>query len=120
MKITKLLFALLLAITVSSCSQKPSNVAESFLNDISNNKFEDAKKLSTPEAQSLIDNIMKEGSANPESSKWTYKITKEETKGDISTVYFTNIPTGKPEMKQSVRLVKNDGHWLVSKLALEQ
>lgn len=119
MKITQLLFALIFAFLISSCSKSPSSVAESFLNDLSNNKFQDAKKLSTPEAQSIIDNIMKEGSANPEATKWTYKITSEETKGDISTVYFTNTIQGKPELKQSVRLVKSDGDWKVAKLAVE-
>lgn len=119
MRKINLLLALLITFLLASCTKSPSSVAETFLNDLQNNKFEDAKKISTTEAQVIIDGIMKEGSSNPESSKWTYKITNEETKGDIATVYFTNTPAGKPALKQSVRLVKSDGDWKVSKLSVE-
>lgn len=119
MKKINLILAVFIVALLASCSKSPSSVAETFLSDLQNNKFEDAKKLSTPEAQTIIDGMMKDGSASPEATKWTYKITSEETKGDISTVYFTNTIQGKPELKQSVRLVKSDGDWKVAKLAVE-
>jgi hypothetical protein len=120
MKFTKLLFYLLFIQALTSCTKGPSTVAESFLNDLTNNKFEEAKKLSTPDAQAVLDGFMKEGSTNPNASKWSYKITKEETSGDISTVHFLNMPVGKPELKQTVRLVKKDGNWFVANMTIEK
>ena len=119
MKLKNLSLAFITVLLFASCSKSPTEVTESFASSMNNNKFEDAKKVCTPEMQMILDNMMKAGSVNPNSTPGKMTITKEDTKGDISTVYFTSSDSKNASIKQSARLIKSDGNWLVSKLTIE-
>jgi hypothetical protein len=58
MKKISLVFAVFVVSLLTSCSITPSSVAKTFLSDLQNNKFEDAQKISTPEAQTLLEGMM--------------------------------------------------------------
>jgi lipopolysaccharide export LptBFGC system permease protein LptF len=106
----------LISVIISSCTQSPSNAAKSYLEAVKNNEFEKAKSYATKDLQENL--TYSSNSADIDLHKdRSFDIVSEKINGDMANVSFKTINKGiaNPE-EQTIRLVKQDGKWLVSNL----
>jgi hypothetical protein len=95
-------------------SESPKSVAEKFLQATSELKFEEAKKFCTPETGKFLDMMSSLTAMMPDSAKnkkSKFEMISEDIKEDVATVTYTeNAKTD----KQTIKLKKVEGKWLVS------
>lgn len=101
---------------LSSCStaDSPKEVASKFLSALAGNKFEEAKKLATPESAQMIDMIsnltMNADSTHDERSP-KFEMLSEKIEGEVASVTYKVDNENKEEV---LKLRKVDNKWLVS------
>ncbi len=112
-KISHVLSIAFLTLVLASCSSgdSPKIVTEKFLNAIADKKFDEAKKLATPESAQMMDMIAGIASMEQDQAKVSFEVLSEQIEGDKATVLFKS--TEKDE-EQSMILRKVDGQWKVS------
>ena len=120
----KILFAfstlLLATIVIVSCSNKnsPKEVATTWLNGFYHMDYAAAKKVSTPETDTLISQLEQlSGMMTTDSSRKEMKkivITVKDVKEDGNKAVATYTLSENPSKEQKIDLVKKDGKWLVA------
>lgn len=122
MKITKIaivMFALMGAL--ASCKKdgnSPGDVAKAFMEAVDTKKWDEAKKLSTPESATMIDMLKSIYDMAPDSVKnktTKFEITDEKIEGENATVTLSASDDESPKPKEEkIKLVKKEDKWLVN------
>lgn len=102
-----------------SCKSKsnPKDVATNFLNALVKLDYEGAKKYGTPETGKMMDMLSSFSGMMPDSIKSKAKETKVEIKGykeDGDNCEVSYMNSDKPDVVQTLNLIKVDGKWLVN------
>ena len=105
-----------IAVILSSCTQSPSDTAKDYLEAVKNNEFEKAKSFATKDLQ--VNLTYSSNSADIDLHKdRSFDIISEKINGDMANVSYKTINKGIANPKeQTIRLVKQNGKWLVSNL----
>ena len=108
-------FPLIIALLFAACgggSESPSAVAKKFLDHTNKLEFKEAKTYSTKATGELLDMVAgMAGMMGEQPPAPAYTIAGETIDGDTATVSYRS--EGK-EADESIKLVKEDGKWLVS------
>ncbi|MFM7177618.1 MAG: DUF4878 domain-containing protein [Bacteroidota bacterium] len=105
---------LFLVLVLSGCSnENPSDVVIDFIYAVENKQFDDARELSTPDTDKLIN--LQESIANFSQDSTPFvkskiEIIEERIMGDTAYVKFVSE---EEDMPTTIKLVKTDGSWLV-------
>ena len=106
--------AVILLFAISGCSnENPSDVVVDFIYAVENKHFDDARELSTPDTDKLIN--LQESIANFSQDSTPFvkskiEIIEERVMGDTAYVKFVSE---EEDMPTTIKLVKTDGNWLV-------
>lgn len=109
------IFPLIVALVFAACggaSESPSDVAKKFLDHTNKLEFKEAKTYSTKATGELLDMIAgMAGMMGEQPPAPAYTIVGETIDGDKATVTYRSEGE---EADESIKLVKEDGKWLVS------
>jgi hypothetical protein len=109
---------LLVAVMAVSCNKNsPKDVATTWLNSFYHMDYETAKKVSTPETDSLLSQLqqltgMISDSMKKDMKKTMVTVKDVKEKGDTATAIYTLSDS--PTKEQTLPMIKKDGKWLVS------
>lgn len=111
-------FVAILMIGMAACNKNnPEGVAEQFLSGFYHMEYEKARQVSTEETKQLV-NLMEQFAIQyPDSVKQNAKKKKidlVEVKEDGDNAVATYTVSDEPGVQQKLKLVKQNGKWLVS------
>jgi len=108
---------LLAAVMLVSCKKNtPKDVANEWLNDFFHLDYDAAKKISTEDTKTLLSQVQQLATMIPDSTKKNSKninITIKSVKVDGDKATVTYIGSDNPALEQPLKLVKQNGQWLV-------
>jgi hypothetical protein len=112
MRYTFPLFVALLFAACGGSSESPSDVAKKFLDHTNKMEFKEAKAYSTKATGEMLDMIAgMAGMLGEQEAPPPYTIVGETIDGDKATVTYRSEGN---EVDESIKLVKEDGKWLVN------